>query len=193
MDWTGSYTSQWSVCSVDKDTWADSGLVEGVREVTITRNCTDTVPLLETGTMTLDSDEFSWEWCRIYMIVGNEKFPMATMLFERQSSRYEKDARTLTARGRSVLQPAADRSMSRGSYAPSGTDGAAFAARLLSECTPAPVVTEGSFTLVDDVVFDLGCSYLDAAWAVLNAANWCMQIDGDGTIVIKAMPTVPSL
>ena len=196
MDWTRGYSSEWTVMAVDRDTWADAGVVEGVREVSIARCCTDGVPLLETGTMTLDGDAFEWEWCRIYMVanqVAPEKVAMATMLFERQSSHFEKNARTLTARGRSVLQPAADRAMTRGAYAAAGSNGAAYVANLLRECTPAPVVVDGSFTLVDDVVFDLGCSYLDAAWAVLNAANWCMQIDGDGTINVRAMPTEPSL
>lgn len=196
MDWTKGYSSEWSVMAVDRDTWADSGLVEGVRDITISRDCTDSVPLLETGTMTLDTDSFEWEWCRVYMVanqVAPEKVPIATMLFERQTSHFEKGAKTLTAHGRSVLQPAADRSMVRGSYAPAGTNGANFVANLLRECTPAPVVADGSFTLVDDVVFDLGCSYLDAVWAVLNAANWCIQIDGDGTINVRAIPTVPAL
>ena len=196
MDWTRGYSSEWTVMAVDRDTWADAGIVEGVREVSISRDCTDSVPLLETGTMTLDADSFEWEWCRIYMVanqVAPVKVAIATMLFERQSSHFEKGARTLNARGRSVLQPVADRSMTRGSYAPAGTNGANFVANLLRECTPAPVNVDGSFTLVDDVVFDLGCSYLDAVWAVLNAANWCMQIDGDGTINIRKMPTEPSL
>ena len=192
MEWAEGYSSEWQVAEVDRDTWEDCGLIANVRKVSIARSGADTVPLLETGTMTLD-DSFEWKWCRIYMVVDAEKVPMATLLFERSSAHTEKGAVSTEARGRSVLQPAADVKMPRGAYAPAGTDGAAYVSRILGECTPAPISVDGSFTLVDDVVFDLGSSHLDAAWAVLDAANWCMQIDGRGTVHVMAMPSEPAL
>lgn len=195
MEWTEGYGASWEVCTVDPSTWSDSGEVSGVMTVSVSRDCTDSVPLLETGSMEVDGS-FGESWCRIYMTAdqgGVERIPMATLLFEQESSTVDHRARRVTASGRSVLQPAADVKMARGSYAPSGCDGAEFAASLLRACTPAPVVVHGSFTLVDDVVFDLGCSNLEAAWLVLNAGNFCIQIDGDGTINVLSMPTEPSL
>lgn len=196
MDWTDGYTSEWSVYSVNTDTWADDSVIDGVMSVSVSRDGTDSTPLIETGTMELTADSFDWAWCRIYMTASQGdtvRIPMATLLFEKQSSRVEKGARTISARGRSVLQPAADVKLARGSYAPAGADGAAHAAALIADCTPAPVVVHGSFTLTDDVVFDLGSSALDAAWLLLNAGNWCMQVEGDGTIHVLPMPTEPSL
>ena len=50
-----------------------------------------------------------------------------------------------------------------------------------------------SFTIVEDLVFDIGCSYLEATWTILNAAGWCMQIDGLGVVTIMPKPSEPSL
>lgn len=197
-DWRGGYSAEWSVERVNVSTWDDSGSLDGVLEVSVDRDCSDDVPLLETGSMRLDlgSSDFECQWCRVYMTVeesGRERVPMATLLFEKVSSHAEKGVYLVEARGRSVLQPAADRKVPRGSYAPAGCDGAAYVGGLISECTPAPVSVEGSFTIVDDLVFDIGISYLEAAWKVLNAAGWCMQVDGRGGITVREKPTVPSL
>ena len=195
-DWLDGYSSEWSVQYVNPDTWEPSGEVGGVVSVSITRDGTDDVALIETGTMELTADSLEYPWCRVYMKakqVGSERVAVATMLFERQSARFEKGVRTLTARGRSVLQPAADRKMARGAFVPAGADGAAYVVRLLRECTPAPVDAIGGFTLVDDFVFDLGCSYLEAAWQVLNASGWCMQINGRGEISVLEKPTATAL
>ena len=191
------YTASWWVRTVDSATWEDNGTVNGVTSVSVSKDCTDDVPLLETGSMDFDDgSSFNWSWCRIYMTVdqvGTVRYPIATLLFERASSRHEKGSTTLTANGRSVLQPAADMKMPRGSFVAEGTDGASEAARLIRACTPAPVHVEGSFTLVDDVVFDLGCSYLDAAWAILKAVDWCIQIDGRGEVFVRPKPIEPAL
>lgn len=195
-DWLDGYSSEWTVCYIDVDTWEPTGEVGGVVSVSITRDGTDSVPLIETGQMELTADGIESPWCRVYMKAkqeSSERVPIATMLFERQSAHFEKGVRTVTARGRSVLQPVADRKMPRGSFVPAGADGAAYVVRLLRECTPAPATAYGSFTLVDDFVFDLGCSYLEAAWQVLNASGWCMQIDGRGEISVLEKPTSASL
>lgn len=197
MDWTRGYSTEWEVTRVDPDTWADSGTVEGVMSVSVARDGTDSVPLLESGTMELDGESpFEWSWCRVWATVAQgapERFAVATLLFERGSERVDHGRPKSKLSGKSVLQPAADEKMPVGGFAPAGGDGAAFAASLLSGCIPAPVEVEGSFTLTDDVVFDVGATVLSAAWAVLNAAGWCMQIEGDGTVGIRAKPTEPSL
>ena len=196
-DWMGGYSTGWDVYTVDQGTWADSGKVDGIMSVSIAKDATDDTPLLETGTMQCDGEApFEWSWCRIYMKAEQEsaeRIPMATLLFERGKVSTSHRSPVCELRGRSVLQPAADMKLSRGLYAASGIDGAAYAGRLLQACTPAPVVVEGSFTLVDDLVFDLGASYLNAVWQLINAANWCIQIGGDGTIYIREKPSEPAL
>ena len=196
-DWLGGYSAGWDVYAVDQETWADSAKVDGIMSVSIARDGTDDTPLLETGTMQADGEApFEWSWCRVYMRAeqdGAESVPMATLLFERGKETTAHRSPITELRGRSVLQPVADRKLARGLYAASGIDGAAYAGRLLQACTPAPVVVEGSFTLVDDLVFDLGASYLSAVWQLVNAANWCVQIGGDGTIYVREKPTEPAL
>lgn len=193
-DWMGGYTSQWEVREVDVDTWGDLGQVSGMRSISVSRDASD--QLLETASIEFDGDGFEWAWLRVYVIAdqnGREKHAITTQLFERSSSSLEKGARTIKVDGRSVLQPAADRKMERGGFAAQGSDAAAYIGRLLRECTPAPVTVEGSFTLSDDVVFDLGSTYLDAIYLLLDAANWCIKIGGDGTITVRPKPTEPQL
>lgn len=195
-DYLGGYSSEWEVREVVTGTWGDGPSVEGVVSVSVDRSNEDDVPLLETGSMTVDADSLPAMWCRVYMRVdqgGSERVPMATLLFERTTAHVEKGVRQVTANGRSVLQPAADVKMPYGAFCPAGVDGAAYAGRLISSCTPAPVNVEGSFTLVDDYVFDIGSSNLEAAWKLVKAADWCIQVDGDGMISIRPKPTEPAL
>lgn len=196
-DWLGGYAATWEVRRVNQGTWQDGAALSGVRSVSIEKSCDGDAPTIESGSMVIDGDgTFDAGWYRVSMIAtqrGSERVPVATLLFERASSHTEKNTVELECTGRSTLQPAADVKMPTGSYAPAGIDGAAFAARLVRQCTPAPVTVDGSFTLVDDYVFDPGCSYLEAAWEVLNAAGWCMQVAGDGSIAIHAKPTEPAL
>ena len=196
-DFTGGYSSGWDICLVDPATWADSDDVPSIMSISISRDATDDTPLIETGTMQCDGEApFESAWCRIYMRAEQdsaERIPMATLLFERGKVTTHHQSPICELRGWSVLKPAADLKLKRGMFAASGVDGAALAGRMLSACIPAPVEVEGSFTLVDDLVFDLGASYLQAVWQILRAADWCIQIDGDGTVHIMQKPTEPSL
>ena len=197
-DWLGGYSSTWEVRKVNTATWEDGAALPGVRSVTVEKSAEGEAPTIESATMTLDTPDGAFEsgWYRVSMIAaqgGRERVPIATLMFERASAHTEKSTVELECTGRSVLQPAADVKLPTGSYAPAGADGAAFAAETIAQCTPAPIVVEGGFTLVDDLVFDVGCSALESAWQVLNAANWCIQIQGDGTITVMAKPTEPAL
>lgn len=195
-DWLGGYTATWEVRRVNPDTWEDCDVLGGVRSVSIEKSCEGDAPTLEGGSMEVDAPSIEPAWYRVSMIAeqgGKERMPVATLLFERASSHVERNNVELECKGRSVLQPAADVKMPTGSYAPAGCDGADFAAGLVKSCTPAPVIVDGSFTIVDDLVFDSSCSNLEAAWQILNAADWCMQVFGDGTIRIGAKPTEPAL
>lgn len=196
MDWTGGYSCEWHVSWVDPDTWADAGEVAGVTSVSIERDAS--TPLIETGDMSLDGEMGAWErWCRVSMVASQgaerEHVDVATLLFCSAEATAAYGTRTSSAEGWSVLKPCADLAMPLGSYAPRGCDGAARAAEILAEATPAPVTIEGSFELSQHMVFDIGCSHLDAAWALLDAGGWCIQIAGDGSIRVTPKPTEPAL
>lgn len=200
VDFSRAYTSTFSLRPVDPQTWTSGAPLEGLVSASVERDCTDEYPLLEAGSVELDMgvwDEFPEGWYRIEMLAEQggavERHAVATLLMASSQSNMDHRLQTAHVEGQSVLKPAADRLMLVGTYAPKGCDGAQYAASLLRECTPAPVVVEGSFTLDEHAVFGVGVSYAQAAWTVLKAADWCMQVDGDGTIRICPKPTEASM
>lgn len=198
MDWAAGYTSTIRVMRVNPETWEDSGELPGVTSASITRDSTS--ELVESCTVEADGvpgAELGNGWHRIEMIARQggeiEMHPIGTFLLSRGSGDVDRGADRLSIDGESVLKPAADRLMLAGSYAPKGADGAAWAAGILGQCTPAPVVADGSFTLDAHVVFGTGTSCLKAALAVLGAAGWTVSIDGDGTVHVRKPPEEPAL
>ena len=65
--------------------------------------------------------------------------------------------------------------------------------RELADAINAPVMVEGSFTLNDHIVHEIGSTVLKAAWEVLDAGNFVIQIDGRGVVHILPRPTDPAL
>ena len=198
MDFTRPYTASWRIMRVDEDTWQGVSELSGAVSATISRDCTDSVPLLESASVEVDLDaEFEEGWYRIEAICtqdgGTETIPLATVLLTEGSGKLNRGLRTASLDGSSVLQPAADEKFDHGSYAPKGADGAQIAAQILSSVCAAPVETVGGFTLSDHVVYDLGATYLEGVWAILDSAGWCIRITEDGTIRICEKPSEPDL
>lgn len=199
MDYSKGYSASFELRRVNPDTWTSGEAVDGLVSAQIERDSTDEYPLLETGSADIDmsvADSFEEGYYRLEMVAvqGSEtvREPLATLLMSSGSSTLDRWVQVARVEGQSVLKPASDRLVLTGTYAPKGCDGAAYAAGLLRECTPAPVTAEGSFTLDEHAVFGVGISYLQAAWTVLKAAGWCIQIAGDGSITIRETPTEPA-
>ena len=198
MDFRKPYTARWRIMRVDEDTWQGVSELTGAVSATISRDCTDSVPLLESASVEIDLDAaFEEGYYRIEAVCTQdgsaEVVPIATVLLNEGSGKLNRGLRTASLDGSSVLQPAADEKFDHGSYAPKGADGALVAARILSSVCKAPVEAIGRFTLSDNIVYDLGASYLEGAWAILNAAGWCIRIAEDGTIRICEKPASPAL
>ena len=202
VTWDGGGYSvlSWRVFRVNTDTWADGPLLTRVNSASVTRDVSDTPTTIERGEMTVDmdvADDLDEGYYRIVMTAQQggsaERIDVATLLFTATSSTVDKGVSESRATGRSVLYPASVTKLSVGSYAPKGVDGAAFCKELLDSCINAPVVNEGSFTLDDHVVFDIGAPVLDCVWMVLEAGNHVLQISGDGVVHIIPKPTNPSL
>lgn len=200
IDWGSGYSSTWRVYEVDPRTWADSGEFSGVRSVSIERDASDGAPLLESGTIELDGDvneEFRERYLRIVLVAHqagiSERVEVATLLCGATNSEigYGIEKRELV--GHSVLWPASTRQLTSGSYILRGSDGAEWAANALRGCIKAPVVQEGSFALAETIVFGIGDTILESIWTVLIAGGFCLQIDGDGTVRVKQIPTTPDL
>ena len=64
IDWQSNYTVDWKIVKINEDTWDDQEDLPGVLTVTISRDCTDSVPLLETSSLEVYTeimDEFRKE------------------------------------------------------------------------------------------------------------------------------------
>ena len=193
--WAESYSASLRLMEVDPATWADTDEVPGVLDASGSRDATG--KLLESGRVTVEwpTDAKPKEmWGRVELLADHsDRRAVMTLLLVPSPSDVRRGRRTLTYDGYSVLSPADERHLMAGDYVPAGADGAKKAADLIAECTPAPVVAEGSFRLAEPMVFAQGTTYLDAAWMLVDAAGWCMQVDGDGTVRIRPMPTVAAL
>ena len=151
---------------------------------------------LESGSLEV-SGEFESDYYRIVMTAkqGGEmaRVDVATLLFDVKGGAVDFGRTVHDVDGFSVLHPASTTAITMGEYAPAGVDGVQYAAELLRDTINAPVETEGSFTLNDHVVHELGSPVIDAVWAVLNAGGYIIQIDGRGVVHIRPKPTEPSL
>lgn len=201
IDYTQSYTSIWSFYRMDPDTWVPVEKVANLYTFSLDKDGTDSVPLLETGSVEMGlmtSEGFTPGWYQLSMVVeqpgvGYEVEAIATLWFESAKGTVTGSNDRVSADGRSVLYPASTTVLTAGSYAAKGIDGAAHCGNLLRSCGPAPVSVEGSFTLDDYYVFNEETSVLEAVWMILDAGGFCIQLDGDGTINIRPKPTEPAL
>ena len=194
MEWGQSYSATWKVFRVNRSTWADAEELKSIDEVSVSRTADGS--LLESGSMEL-SGEFTSDYYRIVMVAeqGGEvtRVDVATLLFDVTGGTINYGRTVHDVDGFSVLYPASKTTILAGEFAPKGVDGAEYAAELLREAVNAPISVEGSFTLNDYLVHDIGSSVLEAVWNVLEAGNFVMQIDGRGVIHIRPMPTDPAL
>lgn len=194
MNWGQSYSASWRVFRVNRDTWADGEQITNVDTVSITRTADGS--LLESGGFEVTGD-FEPDYYRIVMtaVQGGdiERVDVATMLFDAKSGEYDYGRQVQEFEGFSVLYPASTSTVIMGEYAPAGVDGAKYAGDLLADAINAPVEVEGSFTLNDHIVHDIGSSVIEAVWSVLDAGNFVIQIDGRGVVHILPRPTEPTL
>lgn len=197
IDWGAGYSSEVKVYRVDAGTWEDAGELPGVSGVRVERSAS---ARMESGSFAIDVEPgapFAEGYYRIAALCdqgqGVERVDVATLLCSAVSGDVDRGASALSVEGRSVLAPADDTRLQAGEYAPAGCDGAAFAASLLRRACACPVSVDGSFTLDSNVVFDIGSTLLGAAWDVLGAGGFCMQIDGRGEVRVLPLPDEPSL
>lgn len=194
MDFARSYSARWRVYKVNRKTWADAELVSDIDAISISRNAGG--DLIESGSMDV-TGSFDNDYYRIAMVAEQggevERIDLATMLFQSKDGEHDYGTTKQSVDGNSVLYPASTTTVLIGGYAPAGVDGAAYAGKLLADSINAPVKVEGHFTLDTNIVHELGSYVIDAVWDVLNAGNFCIQIDGRGVVHIRPMPKEPIL
>lgn len=179
---------------MNRGTWADAESIDNVVTASVTRTADG--DLLESGEFEITGDMQS-DYYRVVMtaIQGGdiERVDVATLLFDVSSGEHNYGRISQRLEGYSVLYPASKKALYSGEYAPAGVDGASYCARLLENAVNAPVSVEGSFTLNEHIVHEVGASVLEAVWDVLDAGNFVLQIDGRGIIHIRPKPTEPDL
>ena len=198
FDWGGSYSCEWRLMEVDPRTWDDSSEVNGVMSLSVSRDSDG--ELIDEGSaiISMDPGEAPHEfWGRIEVLAGNggvyRRQAIATLYFIPGKSTVRKGRKLVDYACMSVLYPASTRSLLAGSNFAKGAEGGSYVTRLLSDCTPAPVSSTEMFALQEDVVYAEGTKYLEAAWMLLKAANWCLRISEMGEISVQPMPEDPSL
>lgn len=201
INWAEPYTVNWAVASVNPDTWDENEVLNGVKEISIDRDCTDSVPLLETSSLTLNSDvneEFEDGWYRaiayVYQNGSYERIPITTQMYQITDDTVDYHIASGSVKGQSVLVEAQEIQMRNGAYVPKGADGAYWVWDQLNRCLTSPVFIVGEgFTLDNYVVYDSGDTVLSACWNVLDRGRWCLQIDGEGIVYIMEKPKEPDL
>ncbi len=201
-DWTKSYASNWRVMQVNPLTWADEDELTGVDSISISRDCSDDVPLLETASFEVSQEvgaSLPFAFYRVEMIVsqnGSENLEiLGTFLLGKASKTFDKNREVISLNGQSVLWPASKMYMEDGEYAPKGSNGAEYCVKLLRRSLPfgTNISAIGSFTLDDYIVFDSSSTLLDVVWGVLDSAGWCIKLDGYGNITVQEKPSEASL
>lgn len=201
IDWTSSYEVDWKIYKVNPDTWDEAEMLENAMSVSVNKDCTDDVPLLETSSITVDlgvNEDFSDGWYRTVAFVSQngtyEMYPIATQWYEITDDVVDYGVARATVRGQSVLLPATEHYMRNGDFLPKGANAAEWAYLQLIGCLKCPVYLEGDgFILNQFVVYDEGDSVLSAVWHALDAGKWCLQIDGRGVVRIMKRPELPTL
>lgn len=169
------------------------GEVPHISKVSISRDITDDVPLLESCTVELDSEtpEFETGWYRVDWRDAS-LMSLGVFRFEVSSVEFNYNICTLKLKGYSVLKPADEITLTNGSYAAAGIDGAAKVRELLTS-VPGRVTSTVTGVLPSNVVFDDDSTSLQAAWAILDAMGWRLRLTGDGETVIEPLPTSVAL
>lgn len=201
VDWGSSYAATWRAVRLNVNTWNGTEELSGLKSLKLSNKADDSVPKLQSGTMTVDipaGESFVNGWYRIQVVAtsptgSTTMSDMATLLFEADSGSVDYKIDTITAKGQSVLKPVEDSKMEAGVFIRRGENGGEWCRDMVLRHTPAPVVLDGGgFTVDRYYVFDSGTSVLSAVWKVLDSANWIMQIHGDGTIHILKRPSTVS-
>lgn len=185
MDWSKSFSASYYMSIVDPITWRDVDRIN-INGGEISRSESE---LMESADVDcVRYDQSSERYVRIWLNTRQEGSSSHTALFTGLATSPDRDINGTLVTNKvqcySVLKPAKDVLLQRGWYAPAGVSGALIVKDLLS-IIPAPIRIEGDAPdLAQAVIAEDGESHLSMAWKVLNAINWRIRIEGDGTVVL---------
>lgn len=186
MNWNNGFTAKYYCTVVDPVTWRDQATFD-ITGGSIKR--TDDGLMESADVDCVDRRQTKEEWIRIYLDArqtgGAERVALFTGLATSPDRKIDGNIENNPLACYSVLKACDDVLLERGWYAPKGAVGSELVKSLLKRSTPAPVETDGSSpTLTNYIIAEDGESCLSMAQKILDAINWRVRIDGDGTIHI---------
>lgn len=197
MEWSKGYSASYYACVVDPLTWLDTDRLE-ILDGSIKK---ENEGLLESCDLSLTNYPYENEekYIRVYLDAkqengGSEHIPLFTGLATSPDKDTGASLVTNTINCYSVLKPAEDVFLQRGWYVPVGINGAEMVKRLL-EVTPAPVLYDltAAPTIKTSIIAEDGETHLTMVNKILQAINYRMVLDGDGTINIVPPASAPEV
>lgn len=191
IDWSKGITARYYAMFIDPKTWRD------IETFDITGGSIKFSDSGIRGSADIDCRDFDTtqeRWVRIYLDArqdGNgELVSLFTGLASSPSVGYDGRIPNNNVQCYSVLSPADKILLPLGWYVHAGASGALIVKDLLNDSTPAPIVIdEESPVLSENIVAENNESKLSMIDKILNAINWRLIINGDGTIHLKPKPT----
>lgn len=188
MDWSQGFSASYYGCYIDPVSWRDlerfeilSGSIDRTNE-----------ELRQSASVTLTEYEQGLEkWVRIYLDTKQNEsgahIPLFTGLAVTPDKNINGYSTEYTLDCYSVLKPAQDILLQRGWYAPVETSSGLIIKQLLEGFAPV-VVAENSPLLTTAIIAEDNETNLSMVDKILNAINWVLRIDGDGTINVLPKP-----
>lgn len=188
MNWSKGFTAEYYAYYIDPVTWRETEQLQ-IISGSITRSMTG---LRDACDITISGQVEGERWIRIYLDARQQgssaHIPLFTGLTSQPKREIEGSIEENTLQCFSILKPCQDILLDRGYYVPADIPGDIILKELLS-VTPAEVVINGEMpSLRKAIIAEDGETHLTMADKVLNALNWRMRLQGDGTIELASMP-----
>lgn len=193
IDWSKGIVARYYASIVDPNTWRDTEDIN-ILNGNITYSNSGIRNSADISCRNFDHE--NEYWIRIYLKASqsgeSEKTPLFTGLASSPDYSYNGRVEESKVQCYSVLSPAEHIYLDLGWYARAGSNGAVAVRDLLSDVTPAPIVIDGtSQTLSQNIVAEENETNLTMADKILEAINWRIYLEGDGTIHIAPFSTEP--
>lgn len=193
MNWNRGISARYHATFVDPSSWKDIESFD-ITGGSISRQLSDLIESADIDCVNYQQD--TERWVRIYLDAeqGGERvhIPMFTGLAICPDRDIDGLFVTNTVQCFSVLQAVQDVKLPRGWYAPAGVEGGRVIKDLLKATSAPNYIEPDSPRLKQAIIAENNESNLTMIWKILNAINWRIRIDGDGTINVLPMPTTVS-
>ena len=185
IDWTKSMRQTFVFRSVSRDTWKETGTIDGVTSCTITRDAGTST--LESATMSIDDSVPGEQYVRVYMVCEQDGDTHYECLgtFLSQSMDETLDGKTITrsVNCASVLQPLVDVLMPIGYFVGPDDDVADVCVSLMREHLHAPIHPVGTFdNVMEPFVAEAEETVLDYVTSLLKKSGMHLMIDPFGAV-----------